>query len=279
MRGLTAQDRELERRTWVRVALICVVAFPVVAAINAMSLITDAQRSHTETHWGEPWLLELTSVAGALVLVPALAALERRFPLVPGSMARHGAVLAVASVPFSLIHVAIMVGLRKVLVPLISGAEYTFFAEPLTDLLYEYRKDLFIYAVVIGLLTLSRQIELAHQESAAARAEAHDSGRLTLKSGGRTIHLRARDLDWAQAGGNYVDVMAAGQSYLPRITLSELEQQLRSAKVDVVRVHRSRLVNRERITEVRPTRSGDVEIRLADGTIVKGSRRYRDQLR
>ncbi|MER5457604.1 LytTR family DNA-binding domain-containing protein [Micromonospora sp. NPDC002389] len=271
-------DHELERRTWVRVALICVVTFPLVAAVNAMTLVTDARRSTGDVQWAEPWLLEMTSVVGALLLVPAVAALERRVPLVSGMTLRHGAVLLAASVPFSLAHVGIMVGLRTVLIPLATGKAYAFFVDPLTDLLYEYRKDLFLFVVITGLLTLSRQIELGRQETAAARADARESGRLTLKSQGHTIHLRARDFSWAQASGNYVDVMAAGKSYLPRTTLNDLEQQLHSAKVDVVRVHRSRLVNREQITEVRPTRSGDVEIHLADGTTVKGSRRYRDRL-
>ncbi|WP_431727174.1 LytTR family DNA-binding domain-containing protein [Verrucosispora sp. TAA-831] len=248
------------------------------AAINAMTLITDAQRYSGGVRWAEPWLLEMTSVAGALILVPAVAALERRVPLASGMTLRNGAVLIAASVPFSLAHVGIMVGLRTALIPSVTGKTYTFFVDPLTDLLYEYRKDLFLYAVLVGLLTLSRQIELGRQEAAAARAEARKSGRLTLKSQGHTIHLRARDFTWAQASGNYVDVMAAGKSYLPRTTLNDLEEQLHSASVDVVRVHRSRLVNREQITEVRPTRNGDVEIHLADGTTVKGSRRYRDRL-
>ncbi|WP_434740661.1 hypothetical protein [Micromonospora sp. SH-82] len=71
--------------------------------------------------------------------------------------------------------------------PALRHTGYTFFVDPPTDLLYEYRKDLFAYAVIIGLLTLSRQIELGNQEAAEARKEAQESGRLTLKSGGRTI--------------------------------------------------------------------------------------------
>ncbi|MER7164926.1 hypothetical protein ABT336_02455 [Micromonospora sp. NPDC000207] len=95
--------------------------------------------------------------------------------------------LTAASVPFSLAHVGIMVGLRAMAMPLLFDTGYTFFVDPPTDLLYEYRKDLFAYAVIIGLLTLSRQIELGNQEAAEARKEAQESGRLTLKSGGRTI--------------------------------------------------------------------------------------------
>ena len=273
-----AQRVALERRTFLRVVIICAISFPLLGAINATSLITDFQRAGTPAGAGQAWLLEMTSAVAALALLPVVAVVERRFSMAQGTMLRHGVVLAAFSVPFSLAHVALMVGLRIILVPLFFGGEYVFFTEPLTDLVYEYRKDLFTYAAMIGLLTLSRQIEVAQLETAAAREEARTSGQLTLKSGGRTLHLRGRDVDWAQSSGNYVDVMAGEKTYLPRITLSELEAQLRSAKVDVVRVHRSRLVNRARISEVRPTRSGDVDIHLVDGSVVKGSRRYREAL-
>lgn len=273
--GVATRDRDIERRTFRRVGLICLVAFPFVAALNALTLLTDARRTMTEIAVAEPWLLEATSVAATFLLIPGVAMLERRYPIASDSTLRNQAVLLAATLPFSLAHVGIMVGLRVVLVPAVAHEPYVFFTDPIVDLFYEYRKDLFIYAVIIGLLTLSRQLELSRQESADARVEARETGQLTLKSGGRIIHMRARDFIWAQAGGNYVDVMAAGQTYLPRITLSELEQQLRNAAVDVVRVHRSRIVNRESIREVRPTPSGDMEIRLSDDTVVRGSRRYR----
>lgn len=271
--------RDLERRTWLRVALIGLLAFPFVAAINASSIITEASRAGAELDPRLPWLLELTSAASSLLLLPLVAALERRFPVMSGSALRAVYIYLPASVVFSLLHVAVMVLLRKALVPLTLGESYVYFAgSPLADLVYEYRKDLFIFGVMIGLLTLSRLIEQGRQETVAARAEARESGRLTLKSGGRTIYLQASDFEWAQSNGNYVDVMASGRQHLPRITLTELAEQLRGAGVDVVRVHRSRIINRGVVAQVKPTRSGDVVITLTDGTQVPGSRRYRDQL-
>jgi DNA-binding LytR/AlgR family response regulator len=44
-------------------------------------------------------------------------------------------------------------------------------------------------------------------------------------------------------------------------------------------VHRSRLINREKVREVVPTGDGDVIIRMLDGTELRGSRRYRDALK
>ena len=65
---------------------------------------------------------------------------------------------------------------------------------------------------------------------------------------------------------------------LARLTLAELERQLRDAGVDVVRVHRSWLVNRASIAEIAPTGEGDVTITLRDGDTAPGSRRYREPL-
>lgn len=272
-------DARLERRIWLRVVVIGLIAFPFVAAINASSLITEASRAGVALDAHEPWLLELTSAAGSILLLPAVAALERRFPVVASGILRSLAVYLPASVVFSLLHTAVMVALRKLLVPVILGQPYVYFGpSPWADLVYEYRKDVFIVAVLIGLLTLSRLVEEGRQEAAAARADARRSGRLTLKSGGHTIHLDARDVQWAQSNGNYVELHADGKTHLPRITLADLEDQLRHAGIDVARVHRSRLLNRAVVAEVRPNRSGDMTIRLRDGTEIKGSRRYRDQL-
>lgn len=271
-------EHRIDRRIWRRVMLICLCSFPAVAAINALSQQTDAVRMGSAIDPALPWIYELTSVGTMLLLVPLVILLERRFPLVPGNIARSLAALAAGSVLFSLLHVAGMVLLRTALVPSLVGGDYTFFDEPLTDLVYEYRKDLFPFAAIIGMISLSRSIEEGREEAEAARAVAHDTGRLTLKSGGRTIFLDAASLEWARAAGNYVELSAGGRTHLPRITLTALEEQLRAAGIDVVRVHRSHVVNRAMIAEVAPAGDGDYRVRLRDGQELRGSRRYRDQI-
>jgi hypothetical protein len=274
----TPSDHRIDRRIWRRVMMICLCSFPAVAAINASSQWTDAVRQGSTIDPALPWIYEFTSVGAMMLLVPLLILLERRFPLVPGSIAPSLLALAAGSVAFSLLHVAGMVLLRMVLVPAIVGPAYTFFEDPLTDLVYEYRKDLFPYAAIIGMISLSRSIEESREEAEAARTVAHDTGRLTLKSGGRTIFLDAASLEWAKAAGNYVELSAAGRTHLPRITLTALEEQLRAAGIDVVRVHRSHVVNRAMIAEVTPAGDGDYRVRLRDGQELRGSRRYRGEL-
>ncbi len=271
-------EERIDRRIRRKVMLLCLFSFPAVGAINASSQTTDAARQGSAIDPALPWIYELTSVGVMLLLVPLVILLERYFPLVPGNIARSLAALAAGSVLFSLLHVAGMVLLRTLLVPAIVGGEYVFFDETLTDLVYEYRKDVFPFAVIIGMISLSRSIEESREEAEAARAVAHDTGRLTLKSGGRTIFLDAASLEWARAAGNYVELRAGGRIHLPRITLTALEEQLRAAGVDVVRVHRSHVVNRAMISEVSPAGDGDYRVKLRDGQELRGSRRYRDQI-
>src|SRR5690606_12870389 len=107
----------------------------------------------------QPWLYEFTSIVAILALVPLVILLERRFPLTPGKLVRTLAALAAGSIAFSLLHVAGMVLLRTPLAPLVLGGSYWFFDDPLTDLIYEFRKDVFPYAGIIAIATLSRSVE------------------------------------------------------------------------------------------------------------------------
>jgi DNA-binding LytR/AlgR family response regulator len=127
-------------------------------------------------------------------------------------------------------------------------------------------------------LSLVRSVEEHRRDVDIARVEARNTGRLTLKSGGRTLLLDAKSLEWAQAAANYVDIRANGTTYLARMSLTALEQQLAEAGMDVVRVHRSRIVSRAKIVEIVPSRDGDFRIRTADGSELRGSRRYRKLL-
>lgn len=271
-------DEELEQRVGRRVFLICLASFPIVAAINAASWWTDAVRMGLTVDPLQPWLYEFTSIAVILALVPLVILLERRFPLTPGKLVRTLVALAAGSVAFSLLHVAGMVLLRTLLAPLVLGGSYWFFDDPLTDLVYEFRKDVFPYAGIVAIATLSRSVEESRREATAARAEARETGRLTLKSGGRSFFIDAGTTEWARAAGNYAEIRAGGRTWLPRVTLTALEHQLREAGVDMVRIHRSHIVNRAMVTEIVPAGDGDFRVRLRDGSEVRGSRRYRDQL-
>jgi two-component system LytT family response regulator len=101
--------------------------------------------------------------------------------------------------------------------------------------------------------------------------------RLLVKAGARVIFVNADEIDWIQAEGNYVRVHTGGAAHLVRQTLSRLEDDLDPARF--ARIHRSTLVNLDRIAELRPWFHGDYKVVLRDGAELTLSRTYREKLR
>jgi hypothetical protein len=266
-------DRRILRRSW----LIAAVFFPVVALVNAASLLTDAERVGAGIDPRIPWILELTSIAVILALIPLIARLERWIPFSADNWARALLAYALASPVFSALHVAGMILLRKLIYPIVLGQEYSFFDDVFRDTFYEYRKDLTAFAAILLVLTLVRGIEEQRRETQTAKTDARATGRLTLKSGGRTIFLDGRSFDWAAAAGNYVEVRAGGQTHLARISLSALAEQLAEAGIEIARIHRSTIVNRAKVKHTAPLGDGDFQVTVADGSELRGSRRYRQE--
>src|SRR5713226_9335661 len=100
--------------------------------------------------------------------------------------------------------------------------------------------------------------------------------RLVIKSGGRIFFLRAEEIDWIEASGNYVRLHAGKESHLLRDTMHGIEGRLDPARF--VRVHRSTIVNLDRIKELHPWFRGDHVIVLRDGTRLTLSRGCREKL-
>jgi two-component system LytT family response regulator len=98
-------------------------------------------------------------------------------------------------------------------------------------------------------------------------------GRLPIKSNGRIIVIRSADIDWIEAEGDYVSVHVGGKTWLTRETIAAVE--LRLALSGFVRIHRSTLVNAERVKELRPLDKGEYIVVLSDGTELKLTRNYR----
>lgn len=99
--------------------------------------------------------------------------------------------------------------------------------------------------------------------------------RLTIKLTGRTILLPTDEIDWIETHGNYVKVYAGRESHLIRGTMQSLETKLDPEKF--VRVHRSAIVNVEKIKEIYPRSNGDQDLVLQNGQKLMLSRNYRDK--
>jgi two-component system LytT family response regulator len=100
--------------------------------------------------------------------------------------------------------------------------------------------------------------------------------RLVVKSGGRLFFLRADEIDWVEAAGNYVRLHVGTTSHLLRETMNAIEGRLDPEKF--FRIHRSRIVNMERIQELQPWLNGEYAVLLRTGTRLTLSRGYREKL-
>ena len=100
--------------------------------------------------------------------------------------------------------------------------------------------------------------------------------RLTIKANGRVFFVRVNEVDWFEAHGNYVRVHVGTTTHLIREALSVVEASLTPDRF--ARIHRSTIVNIDRIKELQPWFAGDYIVLLKDGTQLKLSRTYRDQL-
>ena len=100
--------------------------------------------------------------------------------------------------------------------------------------------------------------------------------RLVIRSAGRIFFLRVEEIDWLEAADNYVRIHAGRESHLVRETLQSLEGRLDPSKF--LRIHRSTLVNLDRIQELQPLFHGDYVVKLLDGTELSLSRSYRERL-
>ena len=100
--------------------------------------------------------------------------------------------------------------------------------------------------------------------------------RLTVKSSRGMTFLRANDVEWVDAAGNYVRLNSNGSTYLMRETMSSLEQRLDPERF--LRIHRSTIVNIERIREIRPLQHGEHLVILDNGQRLTLSRSYRHKL-
>ncbi len=121
-------------------------------------------------------------------------------------------------------------------------------------------------------LTQQRMLDLIEQ----LRVERGPLERLVVKSAGRIVFLRAEEIDWIEAAGNYLKIHAGPETHLLRETMNTMQQRLSSDHF--ARIHRSTIVNLDRIRELQPAFHGEYVVILRDGVQLTLSRSHRDTL-
>lgn len=286
------------------------------AVFNAVVTSLDLAGAGRQVLAWEPWVWEISSVVVVAVLIPAVAAHERRFALHWDTLVRHLPWHVLGSVVYCSLHLAGMMALRH--------AAYAVLDTPYRPghwwaaWGYEYLKDVRTYVLIVSTLVGYRFLLLRLQGEArvldapdpalatataaptpgAAESEPTPQPqapaipgpgaaptppptparpeRFLVRKLRREFLIAATDIAWLQAEANYVGLHVQGHDYLLRSTLTDFLAQLDPARF--VRVHRSYAVNLDAIAVIEPLDSGDARLVMKDGSTVPCSRRYRDGL-
>jgi hypothetical protein len=278
-RGISGELRWISGADWFLYAAIAAVSLGV-GIVNALSQAQDAAWRGGAYDLRTPLFWEISSILVIILVAPVLFVAVRRINHVSGWPIRL-ALAGAAIVVFSGLHIAGMVGLRK-LVMFLLGGSYNFHLSVAT-VIYEFRKDV-ITCLLIGssLWLIDSRREGLRARSAVTPAAADPPSAamphmVWLRDGATRIRIEPRDILWISSAGNYVEYsLAEGITRLVRGTLAGEEARL--TKFNIVRVHRTRLVNLSRVTGLKAGANGDFELTLDTGQAVAGSRRYRGAL-
>lgn len=260
------------RRVWIVGIAVMVAFFLLNIVVNATSQIDEFGRYGRDVPDWMPWTWETSSVIAWFMVMPliGLAVLRLRPPRLswPATLITHASLV----VAVSMLHIGIMVAMRKAVHGLMDST-YRLGADLPAALVYEGRKDALTYLIVALFIVTIDWTARRTGETASVPTNREPPSRLEIRDGNRTVWLAPADILWAEAAGNYVELHTSSGSLLHRTTLAALEREL--ASHGFVRIHRSRLVRRTAVRSIETNASGDFETILDGGTRVGGSRRYR----
>jgi two-component system LytT family response regulator len=100
--------------------------------------------------------------------------------------------------------------------------------------------------------------------------------RVVIKSGGRIYFLKVEEIDWVKSAGDYLSLHAGSQLHLIRETMGNFYTKLDPRKF--IRIHRSTIVNIERIKDIQPLFKGEYIVTLTNGKRLTASRGYRHEI-
>lgn len=100
--------------------------------------------------------------------------------------------------------------------------------------------------------------------------------RLAVKSAGQVLLVKLSEIDWIEAADYYVSLHVGGRTHLLRRSLSDLEKEL--GGLGFCRVHRSAMVNLDRLRGLSTDEEGEYQVELTCGTRLRLSRSHRKQV-
>ena len=121
-----------------------------------------------------------------------------------------------------------------------------------------------------------RALSRAKERITHGKAVPRKMERLAIKSGGQVSFLKISEIDWIEAADYYACLHVKARTHLLRRSMSELERELDQALF--CRIHRSTIVNLDRVKGLELSEDGEYDVRLDNETRLRLSRRYRKQL-
>ncbi|HWX58842.1 LytTR family DNA-binding domain-containing protein [Bradyrhizobium sp.] len=256
---------------------IAIALVAVSCALSGLSAAHDVSgRLGTPHNLWEPALWEITSGTVIAALLPLV---RRAAMLIRASADRLIAVGLVAAAGlgfvYSTLHIVGM-GLLRELAYRLGGWTYTFPWS--TQFPYEMRKDLLAYCGLVAMFWLADRLTIVTEDNAGKKPDITERPaapqEIWLRDGRTSVLIDPAEIISVTSAGNYVEYRLTGnRTHLVRATLQAQEDRL--ARLGIVRVHRTRLVNLKRIVALEWRQSGDFEVRLDTGETVACSRRFR----
>jgi len=263
----------VRRKLALGMAAVFLLVLALITIGNAESMISDFAAAGVHETLAHIWIWQITSILAWLCVcvliwwgVARIRPPRFNWPVV--------AILFVVGLPIaSACHIGLMIAFRS-LAYAAEGARYQFQGGIANPYLYEFRKDVPTYLQFVTLAALCQWL-LARVGAPTPQPEREKGRYLAVGDGAVTHQVPIDDIVQVTAAGNYVEIEVGGRTLLHRATLATMESELGGR---FVRIHRSRLINRDAIRRIETNQSGDFEVELSDGSKAKGSRRYRADL-
>jgi len=266
------------KQRFIVVALIVFIYGVISAWVNSVSRLADFQRLEIAIGSWEPYVWEFSSFVIGFMLIFYIIKAESWHPLVYGKFGKHLFYHLLHSIIFSLIHVAGMVLLRKIVYQIMAG-NYDFGYWP-SELLYEYRKDGMSYFIIIGGIYVYQYIIKNIEGDAQLITEKNNNeskpDKLLIKKKGKEFVVSLDQISTIESGGNYIYIHTNNQVYPMRSTMNKMQEKLDAKQF--IRVHRSYIVNSNFIQEILTINHQEYKIKLKNNECIPLSRNRRSEL-
>jgi len=276
-------DQYLAKRHYWEIAIFAAIMLVFFLANFGVEVI-DGRKIGAQFDYRVPLIQEATSHIAMVMAILLILLFENRFPFRAATWARGLAAYAAFSVVFSLVHVVLMYWSRVLIFGFVGTREPYHWDNWLGKFSYEYLKDFRTYIFALALIHLYRFVLLRLQGEAGFLTEEKDekaisgmSDRFLVKKLGREFLVRIDEIDWIESSGNYVNLHVGSRVYPLRETMTRIDERL--LPMGFQRVHRSAIVNLDRVAEIVAFDTGDGQAKLNTDATVPVSRRFRQELR